>query len=88
MIRTGCEVGQGKPEPDIYLSVARELGVAPGQCLVFEDVPMGILAGKRAGMEVCAVEDDFSAAQREKKRRMADYYIETYEELLREAAGE
>ena len=49
---------------------------------------MGILAGKRAGMEVCAVEDDFSAAQREKKRRMADYYIETYEELLREAAGE
>lgn len=88
VIRTGCEVGKGKPEPDIYLSVARELGVAPGQCLVFEDVPMGILAGKRAGMEVCAVEDDFSAAQRERKRRMADYYIETYEELLREAAGE
>ena len=49
---------------------------------------MGILAGKRAGMEVCAVEDDFSASQREKKRQMADYYIETYQELLGEEAGE
>lgn len=88
VIRTGCEVGKGKPEPDIYLSVAQELGVEPEKCLVFEDVPMGILAGKRAGMEVCAVEDDFSASQREKKRQMADYYIETYQELLGEEAGE
>lgn len=88
VIRTGCEVGKGKPEPDIYLSVAQELSVEPEKCLVFEDVPMGILAGKRAGMEVCAVEDDFSASQREKKRQMADYYIETYQELLGEEAGE
>lgn len=88
VIRTGCEVGKGKPEPDIYLSVAQELGVEPEKCLVFEDVPMGILAGKRAGMEVCAVEDDFSASQRERKRQMADYYIETYQELLGEEAGE
>ena len=88
VIRTGCEVGKGKPEPDIYLSVAQELGVEPEKCLVFEDVPMGILAGKRAGMEVCAVEDDFSASQREKKHQMADYYIETYQELLGEEAGE
>ena len=46
--------------------VAGELAVEPERCLVFEDVPMGILAGKNAGMRVCAVEDDFSRPQEEK----------------------
>ena len=59
-VATACEVEKGKPEPDIYLEVARRLQVAPEDCLVFEDVPAGILAGKRAGMTVLAVEDDFS----------------------------
>lgn len=48
-VATACEVEKGKPEPDIYLEVARRLQVAPEDCLVFEDVPAGILAGKRAG---------------------------------------
>ena len=47
--------------------VAGELAVEPERCLVFEDVPMGILAGKNAGMRVCAVEDDFSRPQEAKK---------------------
>ena len=72
----------GKPAPDIYLNVAGRLGVAPGKCLVFEDVPAGILAGKRAGMTVCAVEDEFSLDLKEEKQSMADYYIKDYDELL------
>ena len=56
----------------------------PEECLVFEDVPMGILAGKNAGMRVCAVEDTFSASQREEKKELADYYIESYDEIPRE----
>lgn len=80
-IITACDVSKGKPAPDIYLSVASSLSVEPGRCLVFEDVPMGILAGKRAGMKVCAVEDSFSMGQAEKIRRMADYYIRSYDEI-------
>lgn len=80
-IITACDVSKGKPAPDIYLSVASSLCVEPGRCLVFEDVPMGILAGKRAGMKVCAVEDSFSMGQAEKIRRMADYYIRSYDEI-------
>ena len=57
---TGCEVAAGKPSPDIYLEAARRLSVKPEECAVFEDVPAGILSGKRAGMTVFAVEDDFS----------------------------
>lgn len=80
-ITTSCDVAKGKPAPDIYLHVAKTLGVEPAQCLVFEDVPMGILAGKNAGMQVCAVEDDHSKDQREEKRRLADFYITSYDEI-------
>jgi len=77
-IWTSCEAKAGKPNPAVYLRVAETLGVAPEKCLVFEDVPMGILAGKNAGMKVCAVDDYFSRAQEHKKRELADYYIKNY----------
>lgn len=81
-ICTGCEVKKGKPAPDVYLKAAENLQVAPEECLVFEDVPMGILAGKNAGMKVCAVEDVFSAEQRKQKKELADYYICHYTDIL------
>lgn len=81
-ITTSCEVARGKPAPDVYLETARKLGVKPKDCLVFEDVPMGIHAGQNAGMRVCAVEDSFSGGQREVIRRLADYYISSYDQVL------
>lgn len=81
-ISTGCEVKKGKPAPDVYLNAAANLKADPARCLVFEDVPMGILAGKNAGMKVCAVDDWFSRPQDEKKRQLADYYIHDYFEIL------
>ena len=82
MIATACEVAAGKPAPDVYLYVAERLGERPEDCAVFEDVPAGILAGKRAGMTVFAVEDEFSEEMREEKRALADDYITDYFELL------
>ena len=82
VVTTACEVKAGKPEPDIYLKVAADLQAKPADCLVFEDVPAGILAGKRAGMKVCAVEDEFSIPMREEKKNMADYYINDYFDIL------
>ena len=81
-IITSCEVGAGKPAPDIYLEAARRVGVAPEQCLVFEDIVTGLMAGKRAGMKICAVEDPYSAEQKEAKKAMADYYLDSYLPLL------
>ena len=46
----GDQGWRGKPEPDIFLAVARGLGVAPQDCVVFEDAPFGIEAARRAGM--------------------------------------
>ena len=42
-------VEKGKPEPDIYLYAASQLGLKPNECMVLEDSPTGILAAHRAG---------------------------------------
>lgn len=81
-IMTACEVGKGKPAPDIYLAVAQNLSVLPGRCLVFEDIVPGIQAGKAAGMKVCAVEDAYSLDQTEAKKALADYYIKDFYEIM------
>lgn len=86
-IVTSCEVAKGKPAPDVYLEAARRLHTNSEHCLVFEDVPMGILAGKNAGMKVCAVEDAFSEDQQREKKELADYYISSYEDVLQHSYG-
>ncbi len=83
-IITSDEVRRGKPEPDVYLKAAEELQVLPKECLVFEDVPNGIRAGKNAGMSVCAVHDSFSIPYETVKRELADFYIHDYKEIWNE----
>lgn len=82
-IRTSCEVSKGKPSPDIYLLVAEDLGVSPQNCLVFEDVLQGVMAGKNAGMKVCAVYDEYSEKDIEEKKKLADYYVNSMNEVLK-----
>ncbi len=81
-IRTSCEVAKGKPSPDIYQLVAKDLGAEPAECLVFEDIIAGIMAGKSAGMKVCSVYDMKSEGDTKKKQELSDYYIHTFSELL------
>ena len=44
------DYARGKPAPDCFLKAAEQLGIAPEDCLVFEDTEMGIEAAKAAGM--------------------------------------
>lgn len=82
-IVTASEVSKGKPAPDIYLEAASRCDILPENCLVFEDIPNGIMAGKNAGMKVCAVEDNFSLPMTDEKIRLSDYYIKSYNDLMR-----
>lgn len=58
---TGDQVAKGKPHPDAYLLAAERLGVTPDQCVVLEDAPVGIQAGKAAGMRVVAIASTHAA---------------------------
>jgi HAD superfamily hydrolase (TIGR01509 family) len=64
----GDEVEHGKPAPDMFLEAARRLGVAPERCVVVEDSPPGVAAGRAAGMPTLGVRRvpgiDLSAATR------------------------
>lgn len=79
---TGTEITNGKPAPDVFLKVAERLNVNPCDCLVFEDIIPGIMAGKNAGMTVCAVDDAYSFRDKDSKIKLADYFIEDYTELI------
>lgn len=81
---TGCDVGAGKPAPDVYLKCAGICNVKPAECLVFEDIIVGIEAGHNAGMKVCAVYDEYSEDVDDIKRQNADYYIKNFSELKEE----
>ncbi|MER6330340.1 HAD family hydrolase [Streptomyces sp. NPDC001034] len=49
------DVTHGKPDPEPYLLAARQLGVDPADCVVFEDAPAGLRAGRAAGMRTVAL---------------------------------
>ncbi|MCW8381166.1 HAD-IA family hydrolase [Streptomyces justiciae] len=49
------DITRGKPDPEPYLLAARELGVDPADCIVFEDAPAGLAAGRAAGMTTVAL---------------------------------
>lgn len=51
----GHQVERPKPHPDMYLKAAHLLGVAPADCIVFEDSPTGLAAARAAGTRVVAI---------------------------------
>lgn len=56
-ITTGCEVSQGKPDPEIFLLAAKRLGIQPELCLAFEDSANGVKAAMAANMQVYQIPD-------------------------------
>lgn len=89
---TGCQVTNGKPHPEIFLTAAGKWGegaIDPASVLVFEDAPAGVRAARAAGMAVCFVPDarHLPAAEREAAAGMADLTIDSLEEWVPEAWG-
>jgi sugar-phosphatase len=60
---TADDVAEGKPSPEPYLKGAALLGFTPADCVVFEDTPAGVRAGKAAGMRVIALTTTYPAAE-------------------------
>jgi len=60
-IVSGSDVSKRKPDPEIFLTAARRLGLPPCACIVAEDAISGIQAAKAAGMKCFGVTTTFSA---------------------------
>lgn len=69
----GDEVACGKPEPDIYMLAAKNLGVSPECCVALEDSPAGVRAAKAAGMTAVMVPDIVQPD--EETLKYADYVV-------------
>ncbi|HEX3583771.1 MAG TPA: HAD family phosphatase [Thermoanaerobaculia bacterium] len=79
LIVDGTEVKAGKPDPEGYLLTARKLGVAPRDCVVFEDSHVGVLAAKAAGMYCVAVRNPSARAPQDVNA--ADLVLASFEQL-------
>ena len=56
----GLQIEKKKPHPDIYLKAADLLSVKPNECLVVEDAPNGLQAGKAAGAKCLGLTTSFN----------------------------
>ena len=85
---TSTDVQHGKPDPEPYLKGAQILGVPATDCLVIEDAPAGIRAGKAAGARVLALRT--AASDAELQQAGADWIVNDCAELFLDssAAGE
>jgi beta-phosphoglucomutase len=54
-VADGNDITRSKPDPQVFLLAAERLGLEPAACLVVEDAPAGIEAGRRAGMDVFGI---------------------------------
>jgi HAD superfamily hydrolase (TIGR01509 family) len=76
------EENTDKTSPRIYLSAAEKIGLQPKNCVVFEDLEVGINSAKSAGFYTVAVLNNSPWYNPENLRQLADSYIYSYRELL------
>ncbi len=83
-------IHRGKPDPEIYRTAAKKLGVLPERCVVFEDALSGIEAGLRAGMAVVALATTHSRDELTTTKAQLiidDFTHLTYEKLVELVEG-
>ena len=78
-VLTAEDARRSKPAPDCYLAAAERLGVEIGKCLVFEDSPGGLAAGRASGALVAGVCTSLAAAEIEP---LCDMYIEDFKGFI------
>ena len=79
------EVKKGKPDPDVFLAAAAAVSVPPSRCVVVEDAPAGVEAGRRAGMKTIGVNAKAPLAADVYVTSLADLPADTFERLLTSA---
>jgi len=82
---TSTDVTRGKPDPEPYLKGAQFLGVPAADCLVVEDAPAGIRAGKAAEARIVALRT--TASDAELQQAGADWIVDDCAELFLDSSA-
>lgn len=75
-IADGTDISHSKPDPEVFLTAAKKLGVDPATCAIVEDAKSGIQAAKAAGMTALALNGDA------KECGLEDYNLTCFSDLL------
>ncbi len=86
VVKHAGDVVKGKPDPEIYLKVAVDMGVSPQDCVVFEDTPTGAQAGSAAGCKVVVILNTHEQAEFEEipgiVRFIKDYHFSSLRAVM------
>jgi beta-phosphoglucomutase len=86
---TGHDFERGKPAPDVFLTAARRLHVAPANCLVFEDAEAGIQAAHAGGMKAVGIGRPETVPDAERiVSSLAEIHYADLVALMRNSTGE
>ena len=76
------QLGLEKKKPELWLAAAKENGVRPEDCTIFDDSLAACWGARAAKMRVVGVYDGFFAQDEKEMRAFCDVYIKSFEELL------
>lgn len=75
-------LGLEKKNPEIWLRAAKDAGVDPRDCTVFDDSAAACNGARQANMRVVGVYDQYFASDQKHLRQVCDIYLHSFEELL------
>lgn len=78
---TTKELGLEKRDSNLYRRAAEEMGVACGDCLLFEDAPDYCAAARQAGWSVAGVKDALFEGREAELQELCRYWVETFQTL-------
>lgn len=76
------EMGMSKASDEYYPTLLNKFGFDASDCVMFEDALYSMRTAKRAGLKVCAIEEETAAANINEIKRLADRYIHGWRELV------
>lgn len=85
VVHSAEEEARGKPDPAVYLTTARKLGIEPERCIAVEDSPNGLLSAKAAGMRCIVVPEP--ALRADPRFALADARVADLSEIGPELLG-
>ena len=82
LVLTRENVTNIKPHPEMYLKALQHFGLSGAECLIVEDSLIGVEAANAAGIDVIAIQDEYSMHEATQIKQRVNYYVPNFKDLL------